>query len=358
MIQLENVAVTYGSGRNAVEAVRGVSLDIGRGEVFGIVGSSGAGKSSLLRTINLLERPTSGHVRINGADITHSRGETLRGIRLRIGMIFQHFNLMRSKTIAGNVAFPLHVAGKATDAIGARIAELLDLVGLPEKRDAYPAQLSGGQKQRVGIARALANRPDILLCDEPTSALDLETTRSILQLLKRINTQFGITVVIISHEMDVVKSICDRVAVMDQGVLAEQGTAYDIFAAPRHPVTRQLVRNTLNLELPEQYRCGRGGVLFKLTYRGSGAVEPVLSNTARKFDVRLNILHGRIEYIGGKPLGAFIIEANGNSQPLREALAYLKQQTAGMEILEGDSAIVIDATQSHMPSEAEVAYVG
>jgi len=245
MIQIEQLTKIYNVHRRKVVGVDRVSLSIDRGEIFGIIGHSGAGKSTLLRCLNLLERPTSGRIIIDGTDITTLSGVSLRHARLKIGMIFQHFCLIHSKTVFDNIAFALRAAGKTKAEIDARVQELLDMVGLSDKRDAYPSQLSGGQKQRVGIARALANNPSVLLCDEATSALDPATTSSILQLLKRINRELGITIVLITHEMEVIKEVCDRVAVMQDGRIIEIGRVYDLFTRPQQPLTRSFVEHVL-----------------------------------------------------------------------------------------------------------------
>ncbi|HEX2950138.1 MAG TPA: ATP-binding cassette domain-containing protein [Armatimonadota bacterium] len=334
MIRLTDIQVTFSSAHGRIEAVKNVSLNIGRGEVFGIVGTSGAGKSTLVRTINLWERPTGGSVVIDGTDVTGFRGSKLRELRLRTGMIFQQFNLINTRTVFDNVAFAMKVAGRSKKDITTRVPELLALVGLTEKATAYPAQLSGGQKQRVGIARALANSPRVLLCDEPTSALDLETTSSILELLREINRSFDITMVIITHEMAVVKAICDRVAVMDGGRIVEQGKVYDLFADPRHEFTRQLVALTHNLELPRRLKNRDEGVVLKLHYRGERAEEPVISEAVRRFGVQVNILHGQIDYIGGKPLGSLVVALDGDSEAVCLAAAYVKSQTAGVEVVQ------------------------
>jgi D-methionine transport system ATP-binding protein len=334
MIQLTDIQVRFTGAQGSIDAVRNVSLHIGKQEIFGIVGTSGAGKSTLLRTINLLERPTGGAVRVDGTDITGFTGAELRALRLRTGMIFQQFNLINAKTVFNNIVFALKVAGRTREEIARRVPELLSLVGLSDKANAYPAQLSGGQKQRVGIARALANSPQVLLCDEPTSALDLETTSSILELLKEINYSLGITIVIITHEMAVVKAICDRVAVMDGGEIVEEGSVYEIFASPQHEFTRQLVARSLNLELPVRIIKENGGRILKLHYRGQRAEEPIISETARRFDVRVNILHGQIEYIGGQPLGALVVSLNGEDVAVDAALAYISSRIAGLEVVQ------------------------
>lgn len=333
MIRLTDIQVRFNGPHGPFDAVKKVSLHIGQGEIFGIVGTSGAGKSTLLRTINLLERPTGGTVVIDGTDITGFTGAELRRLRLGTGMIFQQFNLIHTKSVFQNIAFALKVAGRSREEIAQRVPELLALVGLTDKAAAFPAQLSGGQKQRVGIARALANAPRVLLCDEPTSALDLETTASILDLLREINQTLGITIVIITHEMSVVKAICDRVAVMDAGNIVEQGTVYDLFAAPEHEFTRQLVARTLNLELPPRLLQEGAGRLLKLHYRGERAEEPVISEAIRCFGVQVNILHGQIDYIGGQPIGSLVVSLKGDTGAVEQAAAYIGSRTAGLEVL-------------------------
>lgn len=335
MVNLKDISVLFKNGRKELLAVRNTDITIQEGEIFGIVGTSGAGKSTLLRTINLLQKPSTGTVIIDGTDITDAKGRDLRNVRLSIGMVFQHFNLLHSRTVAQNIAFPLLIAGKSKKEIAVRVPELLQLVGLSDKSEAYPSNLSGGQKQRVGIARALANKPKILLCDEPTSALDLDTTNSILELLYDINRKLGITIIIISHEMAVIKKICSRVAVMSDGSVVETGSTFDIFANPVHRFTRQLVEHTLNLEIPENLRKNVNGKLVKVVYKGDKAVEPVLSDTFKQFDIQFNVLHGRIEYIGGQPLGVLIVNLNGEENALIRAIEYIKSRTASTEVLNG-----------------------
>ncbi|BCG59108.1 methionine ABC transporter ATP-binding protein [Paenibacillus sp. URB8-2] len=334
MIRFENISVKYTlKSKQEVEAVRGVTLEIGEGEIFGIVGTSGAGKSTLLRTINLLQRPTDGRILIGGNDITHLKGEALRQLRLKTGMIFQHFNLIHNKTVFDNIAFAMRSAGKSKSEIERRVPEVLELVGLLDKAKSYPSNLSGGQKQRVGIARSIANDPQILLCDEPTSALDMETTQSILDLLKEINNRLKITTVIISHEMDVIKKICDKVAVMSKGEVVETGDVFRIFAVPEHPFTKQLVNSTLDLELPRKLNENRTKRLFKLVYRGERAEEPVISETVRKFPVDMNILHGKIEYIAEQPIGVLILNLEGAKESVDSAVSYLRTRVAEVEEL-------------------------
>ena len=338
MIELQHVCVDFsGAGPSATRAVDDVSLHIKAGEIFGIVGTSGAGKSTLLRTLNALQRPSTGSVTVNGTRISDLQGVALRTARQRIGMIFQHFNLMHTRTVAQNVAFSLKAAGWERAKIAPRVAEILDLVGLTDKANRYPVQLSGGQKQRVGIARAIANHPDVLLCDEPTSALDLETSATILALLKEINARLGITIVLITHEMNVIKMICDRVAVMSGGKVVEMGEVFDIFAHPQHAFTRQLVSHTLNLTLPERLKAHLQGTLLKILFIGDSAEQPVLSEVAVKFGVAVNILHGKIEYIGDRALGVLVVQLTAPDSPtaVEAAVAHIRSRTAQVEALHG-----------------------
>jgi D-methionine transport system ATP-binding protein len=335
MIELKKIEVTFDAGGNEVRAVRGVSLNIPTGSSYGIVGTSGAGKSTLMRTINLLQRPSSGKVLLDGRDLTTLSDGELRAARAKIGMIFQHFNLFMRKTVYENVAFPLRIAGSSDEDIRSRVTELLGLVGLEDKAEAYPAKLSGGQKQRVGIARALANRPTVLLCDEPTSALDLETTAQILELLSDINRKLGITVVLISHEMSVIKQACRRVAVMTGGEIVEEGEVYDIFASPRHAYTKQLVESTFDLELPPRVLSDAAGPILRITYRGGDAEKPVLSEATKELGVSFNILLGKIEYIDEKPLGILVVEASCAPEALPSIVAYLEARSVAVEMLRG-----------------------
>ena len=338
MIKLDKVCVDFSTGRGpSTRAVSDVSLTIAAGEIFGIVGTSGAGKSTLLRTLNALQRPSAGSVNVNGVEISSLDGADLRKARQRIGMIFQHFNLMHTRTVAQNVAFSLKAAGWERSKIAPRVTEILALVGLTDKADRYPVQLSGGQKQRVGIARGIANHPDVLLCDEPTSALDLETSATILALLKKINAQMGITIVLITHEMNVIKSICNRVAVMSGGVVVEMGDVFDVFAHPQHAFTQQLVSHTLNLTLPERLRQHLPGQLLKILFIGDSAEQPVLSEVAVKFGVAVNILHGKIEYIGERALGILVVQLTAQDNPSAVALAveHIRQRTAQVEVIRG-----------------------
>ncbi|MEI7612251.1 MAG: ATP-binding cassette domain-containing protein [Betaproteobacteria bacterium] len=338
MIDLQNISIAFEAKDHTVHAVKNASLRIEPGEIFGIVGTSGAGKSTLLRTINLLERPDSGRVLLDGQDITDLKGAELRRERQKIGMIFQHFNLMHTCTVAENVAFALKIADKSRQEINQRVPELLGLVGLSDKAKAYPSQLSGGQKQRVGIARAIANHPAVLLCDEPTSALDLESSAAILELLAEINARLGITIVLISHEMNVIKKICTRVAVMSDGEVIEQGDVYDIFATPQQAFTRQLVEHTFNLELPPRLTEDLKGTLLKILFLGDRAEHPVLSEATLQYGVSVNILHGKIEYINHRPIGlliALLRDRDDTARPSRlsEAVDFVRRSTAHVEVL-------------------------
>jgi D-methionine transport system ATP-binding protein len=335
MIELKDIEVTFESGGSEVRAVRGVSLSVATGQSYGIVGTSGAGKSTLMRTINLLQRPSSGKVILDGRDLTSLTEPELRAVRSKIGMIFQHFNLFMRKTVYENIAFPLRIAGATKEEVEARVPELLMLVGLEDKAQAYPAKLSGGQKQRVGIARALANHPTVLLCDEPTSALDLETTAQILDLLGDINRKLGLTIVLISHEMAVIKQACRRVAVMTDGEIVEEGEVYDIFASPRHAYTRQLVESTFDLELPARVLADAKGPVLKITYRGGDAEKPVLSEATKELGAAFNILLGKIEYIDDRPLGILIVEASCAPESLPKVIAYLERRGVAAEIVRG-----------------------
>ena len=298
VIELDDVSVAFHEGGRTVEAVKHVSLSVEKGEIFGIVGFSGAGKSTLVRTINLLERPTGGKVLIDGTDITGLKGATLRELRKKIGFIFQSFNLIANVTVGKNIEFALKAGGYPKSQWSDRIHELLKLVGLESKIDSYSSSLSGGQKQRVSIARALANKPEILLCDEATSALDLETTEGILALLQRINRELGITIVFITHQLDVAKQIFDRVAVMENGVVVEQGSTFDVFSAPKHPTTKALVERYLGIAVPPQLVPSLpAGTIVELRYKGDAALEPLISQVAQDYGVSIYYFIGR-KYAG------------------------------------------------------------
>jgi D-methionine transport system ATP-binding protein len=333
LIEIQHLVKEYRVKKTMIRAVDDVSLSIEKGEVFGIVGYSGAGKSSLLRCLNLLEKPTEGKIFIEGEELTALNAKQLRKARQKIGMIFQHFHLVSSKTVFENIAFSLKAAGIPKTKTKKRVEELLDLVGLADKKDDYPSQLSGGQKQRVGIARALANNPTVLLCDEATSALDPSTTQSILKLLKEINKKLGLTIVLITHEMEVVKEICDRMAIMQDGKVIEEGLVYDIFAAPKQPLTRNFIESVLQFEIPKTVLEKRVGEIIKIQFKGSIAEEAVVSDVFQKFNVKGNILHGKIEYIQDVPLGIFIMEIIGDAAEIEAAIDYIKVRTQSLEVL-------------------------
>ncbi|NLL37609.1 MAG: methionine ABC transporter ATP-binding protein [Fretibacterium sp.] len=341
MIELQNVSKEFDlRNESAFHALKNVSLSIRKGSIFGIIGRSGAGKSTLVRLINLLEIPTSGTVRVGGVDMTSLSPVELRVARRKIGMIFQGFNLLSSRSVADNVAFPLELEGRGSDEIKGRVSELLELVDLSGKKDEYPAQLSGGQKQRVGIARALAANPDILLCDEATSALDPQTTTEVLALLKEINRKLGLTVVLITHEMSVIKEICEEVVVLDRGEVVESGAVFQVFTRPQSPVTRALVAGVMNQEIPPHFAAldflqepeGDCGLLVRVSFLGDTAAEPIISGMVRRFGIDVNILYGAIDHIQGVPFGTLIVELSGNGSR-NAALDYLKNLNLGLEVI-------------------------
>ena len=341
MIRLEHVSKTFATKNGDVHAVRDVTLQIAEGEIFGIIGFSGAGKSTLVRCINLLERPQSGKVIVDGKDLLALDAAQLRETRKKIGMIFQHFNLMRSRTVAQNVAFPLHKSGLSKAQIKEKVSSLLALVGLSDKADVYPSQLSGGQKQRVAIARALANDPKVLLCDEATSALDPQTTRSILQLIRDINRKLNLTVVLITHEMAVVKEICDRVAVMEHGRVVEQGEVFNVFADPRQEITRSFIHTTSNLRKIEELieedspvvQLKPGELIVRLSYIQRNVSEPLISTVSRKFDIVLNIIFSDIAIVQNAPIGGTVAIISGSRDQITQAIAYLSEKNVGVEVI-------------------------
>jgi len=321
VIAFQNLHKSYPVDGRAITALHPLDLQIHAGEVFGIIGHSGAGKSTLIRLINRLEEPSGGRVLIDGQDATALDADGLRALRRKIGMIFQHFNLLSARTVAGNVAFPLELAGTPKAEIDARVDELLRTVGLEAHAGKYPAQLSGGQKQRVGIARALATRPQILLCDEATSALDPQTTASVLALLGKINRELGLTIVLITHEMDVIRRVCDRVAVLDAGHLVEMGAVTGVFLHPQHPTTRRFVSESEHVDEGEQRRdfAAVNGRILRLTFIGSDTYEPLLGRIARDTGVDYNILSGRIDRIKDTPYGQLTVALAGGDENAAQA---------------------------------------
>jgi len=343
MIELRGITQTYQGSQGPVEALKGIDLTIQPGEVFGIIGKSGAGKSSLVRVINLLNRPSTGQVIVGGQDLTQLNDAQLREARREIGMVFQHFNLLSSRTVFDNAALPLELAGMDKAAIRERVNPLLELVGLSALADRYPAQISGGQKQRVGIARALASRPKVLLSDEATSALDPETTRSILDLLRQVNRELGLTVVLITHQMQVIKQVADRVAVIEAGRIVEQGRVLDVFTRPQQAITKSLIDEILPQELPAsvlnhvrklagQLSAGRTGQLLRLSYAGDSAYQPILSQLIRQFGVDMSILHGQVDEIQDETFGSLAVYASGEADSVRGAVAHLR--AGGVEVEE------------------------
>ena len=341
MIVIEDAYKTFESGARKVDAVRGVSLTIQDGEIFGVIGYSGAGKSTLIRLINLLERPTSGKIFVNGQELTALAPKELRQARRKIGMIFQHFNLMKSRTVYSNVAYPLRGSPLSKEERRDKVMNLLKLVGLEEKALAYPAQLSGGQKQRVAIARALANDPTVLLCDEATSALDPQTTQDILRLLRDVNRKLGITIVLITHEIAVVKEICTRLAVMDAGRVVEEGAIYDVFSQPKAELTQRFIRTTNNLarfeELlataPDSLNLKPGDVIAQMEFHGGSAGHALVSTLSREYGVDISIVFGNIDILQATPLGTLIVIFRGPVDQVQKALLAAEKSEVQVEVL-------------------------
>lgn len=341
MIRLEQVSKTFTVKKKQVQALNNVSLEVKKGEIYGVVGYSGAGKSTLIRCVNLLERPTSGRVYINDQEITRLPTAKLREIRKKIGMIFQGFNLLKTATVYENIAIPLALSGVPKDQIKERADKYLSVVGLQDKHDAYPSQLSGGQKQRVAIARALSHEPEILLSDEATSALDPETTESILELLLKINEEFGITILLITHEMDVVQKICDRVAVMEKGEIVEEGRVIDLFASPKHPTTKKFVgslfKSGLTSEMLASFK-GKGPVV-QLSFVGESSGEPALASVVRKFAVNPNILAGNITQLKSEAFGRLTVHLEGTESETQAAIEHFRQLGVQVEVLQGGELV-------------------
>lgn len=341
MIRLENISKDFVVDGKTVHAVKDVTIEIDKGQIFGIIGFSGAGKSTLVRCINLLERPTSGKVFLEDTELTALPYKKLREARQKIGMIFQSFNLMPSRTVYENIELPLKHNGYPKDKRKQRIEELLSLVELSDKGNNYPSQLSGGQKQRVAIARALAGDPKVLLCDEATSALDPKTTSQILALLKKLNQELKLTIVIITHQMSVVKDICDRAAVMEQGEVIEQGYVYDLFSNPKTKLTKSFMETANNFgsffdildEKGSLADVADGTHIYLLTYTGDAAGKALMSEIYKKFTVESNILYGNIDYIKGKPLGKLAVNLTGDKDKIEEAVEYIKNSGVQLEVL-------------------------
>ncbi len=318
-------------------ALKDVSFSVNKGEIFGIIGQSGAGKSTLMRCLSTLEKPSSGDIYIGSQQLSSLKKEALRVFRKKIGMIFQHFNLLSSRNVQGNIALPMELSGKSKQEIEERVDELLDCVGLKHKKDAYPSELSGGEKQRVGIARALALGPDLLFCDEATSALDPRMTKEILTLLKDLNKKLGLTIILITHQMEVIREICHKVAVIDQGEIVDIGTVSDLFSHPKHPLTKQLLQNTPH-ELPvDILKNALPGTLFlRLQFLGNSAKEPIITQLIRHFDISVNILLGWVDALAETNMGTLTVEISGSEENKNKALVFLKEQAIEWEILNYD----------------------
>lgn len=336
MIELNNVSKIYTRKGTETEALKDVNLTVNKGDIFGVIGYSGAGKSTLIRIVNHLEKPTSGKVFVNGTDLdTYSTGQ-LREARKDIGMIFQHFNLLDSKTIFQNVAIPLVLSKQNKDVMKERVMELLDFVGLADKADSYPNELSGGQKQRIGIARALATNPSVLLCDEATSALDPQTTDSILQLLQRINKEYNITIMIITHEMSIIQKVCNRVAVMEGGEIIEQGDVVEVFGNPKHASTQSFVRTIIHDQVPESVKKRMehipGSQLIRISL-GKKSTDHIVNDLIRNYDLTVNVVFASMNDIQDDLVGYMILQLIGDDQALSDARTYLNQQGLDAEEL-------------------------
>ncbi|WP_270179918.1 methionine ABC transporter ATP-binding protein [Alkalihalobacillus sp. CinArs1] len=337
MIELKGIKKTFFAASGPVEAVKNTDLTIEKGEIFGVIGYSGAGKSTLIRMLNLLERPTEGSVTVDDKALSKLNNKELRLARQEIGMIFQHFNILWSRTVKENIAFPLEISGVPKEKRKARVDELINLVGLSGREDAYPSQLSGGQKQRVGIARALANNPKVLLCDEATSALDPKTTDSILDLLKKINKELGLTIVLITHEMHVIRKICHRVAVMEGGSVVEEGPVLDIFHHPKQPITRDFVNQ---LSEPEEMKEsishlteGAEGTLVQFTFVKGATGSPLVTKLIREFQIEVNIIQGKVTHTQDGPYGKLSVLLKGEQSAIDKALSYAREQKVEVEVI-------------------------
>ncbi|MCR1899844.1 methionine ABC transporter ATP-binding protein [Irregularibacter muris] len=355
MIFLQQVSKTYVSKNQSVKALKEVNLHVSQGEIFGIVGYSGAGKSTLIRCINLLERPTTGKIIVDQKELTGLSEKELRQSRKKIGMIFQHFNLMKARNVFQNIAYPLKGSGLSKTETETKVLELLDLVGLKDKVSAYPSQLSGGQKQRVAIARALANDPKVLLCDEATSALDPQTTKSILSLLKQINEKLGLTIVIITHEMQVIKEICHSVALMEDGNIVECGNVLEIFSYPKAQITKEFISSVF--QQGDIYKfIGKESfingieeeeMLAKISFVGQRAGQPFISKISRLFKVDASILFGNIESIQDVAIGSLVVKFSGGKGNILKSIDYLQEHTVQVEVIKDVRVHTDMATQPH-----------
>lgn len=331
MINIINLNKNYTQDNRQFEALKNINLTIKDGDIFGIIGLSGAGKSSLLRCINLIEKPTSGQILIDGKDITSLNSKQIREYRKKIGMIFQQFNLLMNLNVFENVAFPLRISKVSNTEIKEKVNTLLKIVELEDKINSFPSQLSGGQRQRVAIARALANDPSIILCDEPTSALDPSTTQSILNLLKNINEKYKITIIIVTHEMSVIKSLCKNVAVIENGSIAECGSVIDVFSNPKSYTTKNFLKEDVINQIPKDFK--GNGKLLNLTFIGDDAQKPLISNMVKKFNIDANIISGKIDIIQNTQIGNLVVNLTGKDEDINKALNYLKEFKLNVEVI-------------------------
>lgn len=338
IIEIKSLTKRFPSPQSAptpLDALKDIHLSVPRGSVYGIIGMSGAGKSTLLRCMTGLEIPTSGTITVNGKDFSHQDPIALNAMRRQMGMVFQHFQLFSSRTVARNIAYPLEISGTAPHARKQRIDELLALIGMSSKKEHYPSQLSGGEKQRIGIARALAPNPRLLLCDEPTSALDPKTTRDLLQLLAQLNKDLGLTIIIITHQLEVVKQVCSRVAVLSQGAIVEEGEVKDIFTKPQHLATQRLLHLDKGQIPPELLlKRGPGVCLVRLAFEGNQAKEPVISHMLKRYSIDANILSGGLDYLQETVVGHLFVELSGQEGEIGQALDYLRAQHIICEVLQ------------------------
>ncbi|KFA58299.1 D-methionine ABC transporter, ATP-binding protein [Gilliamella sp. wkB18] len=340
MIKLQHISKIFEHNKTSIHALKDITIHVPQGKIYGVIGKSGAGKSTLIRCVNLLEKPTSGKIFFDNQEITHLSNRKLIEVRRKISMIFQHFNLLSSRTVFDNIAFPLELNKTPKVKINQKVNELIELVGLTEKANVYPANLSGGQKQRVAIARALASDPKVLLCDEATSALDPETTRSILKLLKDINQKLGLTILLITHEMDVVKQICDQVAVISNGELVEQSSVGEMFSHAKTDIARQFIQSTLHLNIPDDYlvrlsKEPKEGLnpLVRLEFTGVSVDLPLLSQIAKEFSIESNIISAQMDYAGGVKFGLMLAQMGGNPRRISSAIQFLEKNNTKVEVL-------------------------
>lgn len=340
MITIKDLSKSFGVGEQAHDALKDINLEIKKGEIFGIIGKSGAGKSTLIRCVNRLEEPTSGSIMVNHMDVTQMNTRELRLARRQMGMIFQHFNLLKRRTVFENIALPLELERLSHVAIQERVSSLLELTDLTEHRYKYPSQLSGGQKQRVAIARALAPSPKVLLSDEATSALDPTSTNAILALLRSINKELGITIMLITHEMEVVKDICDKVAIIDKGQIVESGTVLEVFTQPKTKVAKAFVAATTKVEIPPNVKArlkskpsAKSSTLIKIAYHGESASQPIIGFLIQKYRITINMLQGNIELIHGETVGIMIVEIKGSSDHVEQSIDFLERNKLHVEIL-------------------------